>query len=254
MATATWPRCPNLDGLPFDTALLLSRDHVAQVRKLMSQSEKFQLVTTPEILSLLHNVLAFHDILCQRGPAQQAAIDALANVHVSVPLLVQTSQSTNTFIRRAEDRNYANVKDEATAVDRSLALSDANDETFVDAISPLDSPSAGNDEEAPLMVPPENDERKKIKVTIRILDDDIRQNMKQNFFSVAKKNQLQRLIERDIRPHRFRIRSPKVMTRSGDVRFEVLATEAKVLRDASKYQPKSFGGGAFVSTKPPKCW
>lgn len=122
-----------------------------QIRKLISQEENSRPVPMTVLLHLLQNTLASHDILCYRGPAQQAALDVLANVHLSVQPLLERIPTTEALPQRDEDESPVEVKDEAASVDLSPALSDADDETLVEvkdeskSLIPHDTGSPTND-------------------------------------------------------------------------------------------------------------
>ncbi|KAL8922529.1 MAG: hypothetical protein Q9172_003536 [Xanthocarpia lactea] len=69
MACAEWPRFPNLEGRPVDTALLLQRDHVAELREWLQNTHGDERRVPPEvILPFLDNIDTLYDILLKMPP------------------------------------------------------------------------------------------------------------------------------------------------------------------------------------------
>lgn len=64
MAESDWPQCPEIRGRPLDTALLLNRDHVTDVRdRLRGGYDDHGHVPGEVILPLLDNIDTFYDAL-----------------------------------------------------------------------------------------------------------------------------------------------------------------------------------------------
>ncbi|KAL9032315.1 MAG: hypothetical protein Q9180_006575 [Flavoplaca navasiana] len=78
MARAVWPRCPDLEGRPVDTALLLQRDHVAELRDWLRTAHSDERRIPPEvILPFLDNIDTLYDVLLYQDDSREHIFNAV---------------------------------------------------------------------------------------------------------------------------------------------------------------------------------
>ncbi|KAL8838127.1 MAG: hypothetical protein Q9170_002268 [Blastenia crenularia] len=168
MESTKWPNTPNLDGLPFDTALLISRDHVANLRSVYEQQKQSQsnsgnkpIMHINILLDLLLNLSAIHDTLCQRGPAQRAALDALADVKLSVQPVLGGSFMLRGMVQKGNGGNSVEMKDKATSTHLPSAGGNSSEASAeVNSTSPVNTSSALIDINIPSVNPLEREAKR----------------------------------------------------------------------------------------------
>ncbi|KAL8687059.1 MAG: hypothetical protein Q9224_005263 [Gallowayella concinna] len=97
MLTEEWPQTPNLPGKPLDTALLLNRDHVIQLRdRIQNRYDDETNIPTQVVLSFLDNLDIICEGLCRQGPLRQNSLESCARVQETVQRIYKCTCTTRT--------------------------------------------------------------------------------------------------------------------------------------------------------------
>lgn len=238
MAGLDWPQCPEIEGRPLDTALLLNRDHVTELRdRLRGNYDDEGNVPAGVILPFLDNIDTLYDALSRRGPVREHALDSFRSVQdvgfrirgcarIAAPDRGQILSPAGS-IEEWEDEEEVDIKDE------SPSIRDSN-HTF-----------------APL-APRFRTLRKKDKgfnnrnprvVTIKVMDPDWQSELLHLGQARVADMVSSDLVLQGLGPGSFSIR----ILPSGDVRLMMpTARRASALRDRQRFRPLSFGKGAYA--------
>ena len=129
MARAVWPRCPDLEGRPVDTALLLQSDHVAELRDWLRDTHGDERRNSPEaILPFLDNIDILYDIMLNQDAHREHPLGSMRIAHgigfrirgcarIAAPPKRQTLPTPG-YVEEWEDKEEElDIKDEVFSVD-----------------------------------------------------------------------------------------------------------------------------------------
>ncbi|KAI4250011.1 MAG: hypothetical protein L6R42_008812 [Xanthoria sp. 1 TBL-2021] len=222
MAGLDWPQCPEIGGRPFDTALLLNRDHVTELRdRLRGNYDDEGNVPAGVILPFLDNIDTLYDALSRRGPVREHALDSFRSVQDGQTLSPAGS------IEEWEDEEEVDIKDE------SPSIRDSNH--TVAPLAPrfrtLRKKDRGFNNRNPRVV------------TIKVMDPDWQSELLHLGQARVADIVSSDLVLQGLGPGSFSIR----ILPSGDVRLMMpTARRASALRDRQRFRPLSFGKGAYA--------
>ncbi|KAL8835313.1 MAG: hypothetical protein Q9170_003368 [Blastenia crenularia] len=243
-----WPRSPNLQGRPLDTALLLHRDYVASFCNHIYQHRargSNDLVPLAAFLPLLQSTTSVGHVLANRVDGLQNGFDTFSKIQQAIDCLNDQSRSLQygremlgPYRVEREDDPSVEVKEELQSVNPSE--------------SGEHSPGSGSDRRHPSTntsrssgmrrAPRYNDERG-TKVTIKIRDPAARSRVRE-----CSHDMLMHLLEADMHEANIKIpvHSVHVLNVSGDVRVVTSSSAgAKAMRNPRKWKP-SAGTSALV--------
>ncbi|KAL8839356.1 MAG: hypothetical protein Q9176_004537 [Flavoplaca citrina] len=129
MARAVWPRCPDLEGRPVDTALLLQRDHVAELRDWLQDTHGDERRIPPEvILPFLDNIDTLYDIMLNQDAPREYLLSSMRSAHdigfrirgcarIAAPPKRQTLPPPGYIEEWEDEEEELDIKDEVFSVD-----------------------------------------------------------------------------------------------------------------------------------------
>ncbi|CAO1601900.1 hypothetical protein XANCAGTX0491_005538 [Xanthoria calcicola] len=222
MAESDWPQCPEIRGRPLDTALLLNRDHVTDVRdRLRGGYDDHGHVPGEVILPLLDNIDTFYDALDE----------VLLETTLLTPFTISTTLAS---------RSVGSIEE----------WEDQEEEVDIKA----ESPSMG-DSQHPIvpLAPKRMTLRKKGRgfnnrnprvVTIRVTDPDLHSEILHLGQARVADMVSSDMEMQGLGPGSFS--STRILP-SGDVRLMMpTARRASALKDRQRFRPLSFGKCAYV--------
>ncbi|KAL8670184.1 MAG: hypothetical protein Q9168_005262 [Polycauliona sp. 1 TL-2023] len=245
------------------------RDHILTERILWDRNDALLCAFLP----LLENTMVIVNAMGKQGPAQHAAMNSLADVQTSAQPLLTWDVETYEQILDGRPGNERTLKvvensdalETGHASESSTGTLTGNEETLLDTDGEFNPGAIPGPEvaiaggavgsigarTAPAASVSTTRRGKNVEVTIVIhpRDPDIRREL-----AKLTEHQLKHRIRLDIQPLNIRVRRPRMMTTSGDIRFKTSAADALILRDSNKYRPRNFGLDARVRTAPPESW
>ncbi|KAL8811695.1 MAG: hypothetical protein Q9200_001590 [Gallowayella weberi] len=104
MVTAEWPQPPNLPGRTLDTALLLNRDHVVELRgRIQNKHDDETSIPTEVVLSFLNNLDVICEGLCRQGPLRQNSLESCAKVQETAHRIPSCTCTTRAAVNVPRD-------------------------------------------------------------------------------------------------------------------------------------------------------
>ncbi|KAI4200949.1 MAG: hypothetical protein LQ346_002275 [Caloplaca aetnensis] len=246
MAASEWPRCPDLQGRPLDTALLLHRDYVANFCKHIYQNRargSDDLVPLDAFLPLLQSTTSIGHVLANRVDGLQNGFDTFAKIQQSIDGL--EDQSRRLWDKREMLGPYRVERERATTVEvkeelDSLNLSDADSPwSRSDRADSFGSSSRSSDTPFARRGPKASAKGK--NVTIKIHDPGTLSELRR-----LSNAQLAHRLQRDLGGQNIPFQSVFLLD-SGDVRVVTLSLKgARTMKNSQMWKPRLFGPGAFT--------
>ncbi|KAI4221971.1 MAG: hypothetical protein L6R36_006508 [Xanthoria steineri] len=239
MAGSDWPQCPEIRGRPLDTALLLNKDHVTDLRhRLRGGYDDDGHVPGEVILPLLDNIDTLYDALSRRGPVRDHALDSLYDLH-DVGFKIRGCARLAAPDRR-QILPYADSIEE---------WEDEEEEVDIKA----ESPSMGDSHHPVVALAPKRmtlrkkggrfNNRNPRVVTIRVADPDLQSEVLHLGQAQVADMVSSDMVLQGLGPGSFS--STRIL--SGDVRLMMpTARRASALKDRQRFRPLSFGKCAYV--------
>ncbi|KAL9002544.1 MAG: hypothetical protein Q9188_004523 [Gyalolechia gomerana] len=240
-----WPCCPDIQGRPLDTALLLHRDYIASFCNHIYQNRAIgsdDLVPLQAVLALLQSTTSVGHILANRVDGLQNGFDTFAKIQQAIDSL--HDQSRNLQNGRVMLGPYRVGREEDATMEVKEELQSGNLSE-----SDLDSPRTRSSETQSLQSSsrPSNTpvapqvKRTGKKVTIKIRDPATTSHLRQR-----SSQELAVRLRWDLGRLKVPIESISMLS-CGDVRVITLRPSgARLMRNPRKWKPKAFGPGAWV--------
>ncbi|KAL8806203.1 MAG: hypothetical protein Q9182_001478 [Xanthomendoza sp. 2 TL-2023] len=245
MVTAEWPQPPNLPGRALDTALLLNRDHIIELRdRIQNKHDDETSIPTQVVLSFLNNLDIICQGLCRQGPLRQNSLESCARVQERAHRIRSCTCSNGTGSGELPEQRPASPpvseltevtkngnNNEVTLLTKDT-FEDVDGEGMIEETNTLTAPA--------VKVPRDLKKHRKYhasrKVTLHILDPQ-HWNLKEAEVASRFKRDSDGLSLGD-RPVQITPLPPaKIMLKAPNVEG------ARLLR---KIKPKSFGSGAYI--------
>ncbi|KAL8727089.1 MAG: hypothetical protein Q9166_006276 [cf. Caloplaca sp. 2 TL-2023] len=236
MAAPEWPQCPSFEGRSLNTALLLNRDHITQLRHRMQRSREEEGVPAQALRPILDNIDTLYDALSGHGPFRQNALDSYASVQEigfrirgcarnTVPTSRQLPGPVDAIKEWEDDEETVDVKDESV---------NGNGETITLPVPIIRGPSR--------LRKTFNNRNPRV-VTVKVMDPDV-----QSIVHDLGQAKVADVISRDMEEQGLGAGSFSIrILPSGHVRLMMSsASKAQALRDRRKFKPYSFGKDTYV--------